>query len=127
MTTFEDFYWIEKNKTVTLYFNENSMPCAHIYSSNHMGETIWHSELWVYKVGRDLIKDESLDVLKLKTIIRADQMIKDMKEEILDREGRLNLRKQMAYKNMYSSVIPQIATNYFRTSNLFSERSWSNF
>jgi len=127
MTTFEDFYWIEKDKAFTLCFSENSMPCAHIYSLNHMGETIWHSELWVYKVGRDLIKDESLDVLKLKTIIRADQMIKDMKEEILDREGRLNLRKQMAYKNMYSSVIPQIATNYFRTSNLFSEKSWSNF
>jgi len=118
-TTLHDFYWSERKdcgkEYYNLFFKENSMPCAELMK---IGDDTYHSELWIYKVGADSITENDLDVLKLKTQIKAAQMINEMKKIVYDdpKLGKMRVKANEKINLMfsfYNEIVPQVAKNYF--------------
>ena len=117
--TLHDFYWLESKEEEKeyyhLFFKENSMPCAELMK---VRESVYSSELWIYKIGSDYIVGNDLDVLKLKTQVRAAQMINEMKNKVFNDP---NLRRMRLKKNekvnlmfsFYNDIVPEVAKNYF--------------
>lgn len=117
--TLHDFYWLEskegEKEYYHLFFKENSMPCAELMK---IRESVYSSELWIYKVGANIITENDLDVLKLKTQIKAAQMINEMKKIVYDdpKLGRMKVKGDEKINLMfsfYNDIVPQVAKNYF--------------
>lgn len=127
--TLHDFYWRETeeggNKYYHLFFKENSMPCAElrgIIRRPNSTEPVYHSELWIYKVGADSIIENDLDVLKLKTQIKAAQMINEMKKIVYNDPhlGKMKVKDNEKINllfSFYNEIVPQVANNYFFGDN----------
>jgi len=114
--TLHDFYWIEnEDETINLFFRENSMPCS-LIAQHENGK--YNSILWVYKVGGDILVDEDLDVLKLRTQVRVAEMINEMKDIVYNNpkltvdENKGDSKATLLF-SFYNEVIPQMANNYF--------------
>ena len=115
--TMKDFYWIDNNGISKLYFKDNSMPCAEICKPK--GKNVYHSELWVYKIGRSYLNDEDEELIKFKTKVKAAQMINSMRD-YLTNESHINNMRIMGSQNpkeilllFYNDIIPKQAKEYF--------------
>lgn len=101
---FEELEWHEDCECSILKSKENSMICAELYRTKV--NDLFHSEIWIYKVGREFFSDDSVDLVKFKTEVKTIEMIKEMKRKLTES----NLKD---FDYFYLNEIPCISKRYF--------------